>query len=598
MEKEKSMARAPVSEQQARVDAILWQSIFLPLIPLALTALVLFWQLRAASETTEWVDHTDQVIAKASEVERLILQKESSLRGFVITGQPVFLEPYEAAEKRLGVAFDELRTLVSDNPSQQQRANETQGLVRRWDEYARETLERRKASGSTLEMLAAVSANADRNRSQMDLVLREMRAFSSTEEDLRNVRTRAASEASNRLIWIGGLLLSFVAGVLVLFTRRQLLSVSNDFGAALQVARTREEALKESEGKLAEKLVAEQESARNEAEQRERLTRAVRSYGVFIDRLARGELGATLESEGEGELAQLGMNLEVMGRALRTMTLRIHEAVNSLSSATAEILTTTQQQSSAATESAAAVVETVATVDEVVQTAQQTAERAKQVDAASQRSVEVSAAGREAVTLTIESMGRARDQVASIGERILALSEQAQTVGQIITTVNELAEQSNLLALNAAIEAARAGEHGRGFAVVAQEIRGLAEQSKRATTQVRGILGDIQKLTTAAVLATEQGNKAVGSAVDLVRDAGSRIEQLAGTIATTALTAQQIVETAQQQVTGVGQISQATHAIRQAATQTVEGTRQTERAARDLNELSVRLRDAVSQYRT
>ena len=83
-----------------------------------------------------------------------------------------------------------------------------------------------------------------------------------------------------------------------------------------------------------------------------------------------------------------------------------------------------------------------------------------------------------------------------------------------------------------------------------------------------------------------------------MRDAGSRIDQLAGTIATAAVTAQQIVETAQQQVTGVGQISQATHAIRQAATQTVEGTRQTERAARDLNELSVRLRDAVSQYRT
>lgn len=592
------MAREPVSEQQARVDTILRQSIFLPLLPLILTALVLFWQARAASETTAWVDHTDLVIVKASEVERLILQKESSLRGFVITGLPLFLESFDAAEKRLELAFHELRTLIVDS-QQQQRVIEMQGLVRRWDEFARDTVQRRKtSSSSTSEMFAALGSATERNKGQMDLITREMRAFGATEESLRNLRIQAAREASRRQLWGGGVLLAFVAGVLVLFTRRQLLLVSSDFGAALQVARSREAAMQESERKLAEKLVAEQQGLRDEAEQRERLTRAERSYGVFIDRLARGELGATLKGEGEGELSQLGMSLEMMGRALRTMTLRIHEAVNSLSSATAEILTTTQQQSSAATESAAAVVETVATVDEVVQTAQQTAERARQVDAASQRSVEVSAAGREAVALTIEAMGRARDQVASIGERILALSEQAQTVGQIITTVNELAEQSNLLALNAAIEAARAGEHGRGFAVVAQEIRGLAEQSKRATTQVRGILGDIQKLTTAAVLATEQGNKAVGSAVDLVRDAGARIDQLAVTIATAAVTAQQIVETAQQQVIGVGQISQATHAIRQAATQTVEGTRQTERAARDLNELSVRLRDAVSQYRT
>jgi len=592
------MARPAVSEQQTRVDAILRQSIFLPLIPLIVTALVLFWQLRGAAETTEWVDHTNLVIAKSSEVERLILQKETSLRGFAITGLPVFLETFENSAKRLDGAFEELRALVADNPPQVQRAVETQGLARRWDELAEDTIARRRSGGGTPESFAALAATVERNKGQMDLILRDMRAFIATEEDLRYVRTRTASEASHRLVWVGGVLLSGVAAVLVIFTRRQLFSVSNDFGAALAVAATREEALQDSESKLAQKLEAEQTSLRNEAEQRERVARAVRSYGVFIDRLARGELNATLESGGEGELGQLGLNLEVMGRALRTMTLRIHEAVNSLSSATAEILTTSQQQSSAATESASAVVETVATVDEVVQTAQQTSERARQVDAASQRSVEVSAAGRDAVALTIDAMGRARDQVASIGERILALSEQAQTVGQIITTVNELAEQSNLLALNAAIEAARAGEHGRGFAVVAQEIRVLAEQSKRATMQVRGILGDIQKLTTAAVLATEQGNKAVGSAVDLVRDAGARIDQLAVTIATTALTAQQIVETAQQQVAGVSQISQATHAIRQAATQTVEGTRQTERSARDLNELSVRLREAVSQYRT
>jgi methyl-accepting chemotaxis protein len=598
MKKETTMARAAVSEQQTRVDRILWQSTFLPLIPLVITALVLFWQIRAASETTEWVDHTDVVISQASEIEQLVLQKETALRGFALTGSPSFLETFEASNKRLDIAFDALRALVVDNPAQQQRVTETQRLARRWDEFAQDTVQHRKSGGGTPESFAYLASVVERNKDQMDMIGREMSGFRGIEEGLRTVRTHAASDAERRLVWVGGGLLAFVAAVLVLFTRRQLFTVSSDFGAALAVAGTREEELRDSESKLALKLEAEQQSLRNEAEQREQLTRVVRTYGVFIDRLARGELSATLEREGDGDLAQLGLNLEVMGRALRTMTLRIHEAVNSLSSATAEILTTSQQQSSAATESASAVVETVATVDEVVQTAQQTSERAKQVDAASQRSVEVSAAGREAVASTIESMGRARDQVASIGERILALSEQAQTVGQIITTVNELAEQSNLLALNAAIEAARAGEHGRGFAVVAQEIRGLAEQSKRATTQVRGILGDIQKLTTAAVLATEQGNKAVGSAVDLVRDAGARIDQLAVTIATTALTAQQIVETAAQQVTGIGQISQATHSIRQAATQTVEGTRQTERAARDLNELSVRLREAVSQYRT
>ena len=88
-----------------------------------------------------------------------------------------------------------------------------------------------------------------------------------------------------------------------------------------------------------------------------------------------------------------------------------------------------------------------------------------------------------------------------------------EPLGKSCSTVNDLAEQSNLLAVNASIEAAKAGEQGKGFAVVAQEVRNLAEQSKQATIQVRSILNDIQKATNAAVMVTEQGSKAVEAGV-------------------------------------------------------------------------------------
>jgi methyl-accepting chemotaxis protein len=331
---------------------------------------------------------------------------------------------------------------------------------------------------------------------------------------------------------------------------------------------------------------------------REELARAVSTYARFVERVAKGDLAAEVGAEGSGDLGKLGENLAAMGKALRRMTEDVRTTVGSLSTATQEISATTQEQSASAAESAAAVAETVATVDEVTQSAQHVADRARAVANGARESVQGSAAGRDAVERTVAAMDRAKEQVEAIAARMLALSEQAQAIGQVIGTVNELAEQSNLLALNAAIEAARAGEHGRGFAIVAQEVRALAEQSKRATAQVRSLLGDVQRSTATAVLATEEGNKAVGVALERVREAGGRIEQLASVIDTSAMAAEQILAAAEQQVTGVGQISRAMHSIDQATAQTVEGTRQAERAARELNELALRLRDTVAQYRT
>ncbi|MDQ3037424.1 MAG: methyl-accepting chemotaxis protein [Myxococcota bacterium] len=345
------------------------------------------------------------------------------------------------------------------------------------------------------------------------------------------------------------------------------------------------------------KVSSEQQSAEAQRLEKDELARAVAKYGAFVGNVARGDLTGNVVPEGEAQLALLGRDLASMGEALRKMTSGVTEAVGSLASATAELMATSQEQSASAAEAAAAVTETVSTVDELTQTSRTSSERAREVADSARRSVDASDAGRAAVDASIAAMERVQSQMGAIAERILGLSEQAQRVGQIVSTVGDLAEQSNLLALNAAIEAARAGEHGRSFAVVAQEVRSLAEQSKRATVQVRGILAEIEKSTTQAVLVTEQGGKAVTDAVRTAREAGGRIEQLAGVISESAGAAQQIATTSQQQVTGVSQIAQAMHSINQASTQSVEASRQTERAARDLGALSDRLRDATRQYR-
>jgi methyl-accepting chemotaxis protein len=214
-----------------------------------------------------------------------------------------------------------------------------------------------------------------------------------------------------------------------------------------------------------------------------------------------------------------------------------------------------------------------------------------------QEASRVAGDGVEAAQHAADGMADLREKVESIAENILALSEQSQKIGEIITTVSDLADQSNLLALNAAIEASRAGEQGKGFAVVATEIRNLAEQSKAATSQVRTILGDIQRATNATVLSTEQGTRGVDDGIRLVEKTGKTIGELALVIDHASQSAHLIAASVRQHSVGMEQVAAAMVNINQATTHNLSATADTRKAAEHLTNLASGLTRAVAQYR-
>ena len=272
----------------------------------------------------------------------------------------------------------------------------------------------------------------------------------------------------------------------------------------------------------------------------------------------------------------------------------VNRTVEQLTSVSAEILAGTTQQAAGMREHSSAVTETVTTVDEVLQTSEQAAQRAQAVAESSQRAAQAGHAGRKAVEDSVNAMGTVREQTGSIAESILTLAEQAQAIGEIIATVNDIAEQTNVLSLNAAIEASRAGEHGKGFSVVAGEVKALADQSKKATAQVRQILGEIQKATNAAVMVTEQGSKSVNEAIKTVNDAGATIRTLADIISEAVQAAAQIAASSAQQATGMRQIHQAMQNINQVSVQNLAATNQSEQAAKHLSTVGTALKQLVA----
>jgi methyl-accepting chemotaxis protein len=335
--------------------------------------------------------------------------------------------------------------------------------------------------------------------------------------------------------------------------------------------------------------------------------RRVRVLVKVAELSAAGDHAADAPPLGDDEIGRLGEVWNAMMATIRhllgeekaarvrieTLLAGVAETANGISAAAAELLAGTTEQAAAAQQQAAAVAQTVSTVNEVAETSRQAAERAPSVADAANRAVEIARAGRKAVDDTVVGLRSVKDQVQAITVGTMALAEQGQAIGEITSTVKDLAEQTNLLALNAAIEASRAGEQGKGFAVVAGEVKALADQSKKATAQVRQILGQIQKATTSAVAAAEEGKRSVDAAVTVALQAGETIRALGETVTESGQVVGQMAASAGQQANGMSQIHHAMSNINQASSQHLAATQQATRTAQALSDAGRRLTEMM-----
>ena len=499
----------------------------------------------------KWVEHTFEVIQNLDSILAALIDAETGERGFLLTGTDAYLDPYNQGSQKVNGSIDKVQELTVDNSKEQALINAIRPLAAAKLALLQESIDLRREQGKGLDAVIKV-LRTNKGKNLMDQIRTLVGEMEAEEHRLLEERNKDSESSAGTLRLV--------------ITLGSLLSILTLLAGGLWLTNS--------------------------------IAKPLRKLTGMVERIAKDDLTVLIEAgDRTDEVGALQRSLRTMVDSLRGLNKELQSGFSVLASSSSEILATVSQVNASAAETATAVSETSTTAEEVKQTAHLSNQKAKVVQEVAQKAAAVSEIGRGAVTATIEGMNRIREQMEAIAESVVRLSEQGQTIGEIIASVNDLAEQSNLLAVNAAIEATRAGEYGKGFAVVAQEVKSLAEQSRQATAQVRTILMEVQKATSAAVMATEQGTKAVVAGVKQANDAGESIRSLTGTVGEASQAATQIAASSQQQLVGMDQIASAIANIHQATTQNMAGTKQLEMSARSLQEMGGRLKVLVERQR-
>ena len=520
---------------------------------IAVVITVTSYNLSLMAEAVEEVDRSHGVITALTRMREALINMETGVRGFALSGKESFLEPVQIGEQEFQKAFQE--ALANTQTPQRRAAIERLAAMgKEWQQQGltplialRQEINAGRASFAEMEALV----RSERGKAKMDEIRVTFAQIIEERHGLLQQRLERLDEVSTQTHWVlyGSGAVAFALAITL----------------ALALARS-------IGGRIAIALQAAEATAAGD------LTTPVRVEGS-------DEIGRMLQA-----VATMQQSLREMLGEIRRNTDHLSEAATTLATVAGDVERAVNEQNDASSTMAAAVEELTVSIGEVAKNAEEASSVARESGA-------IAKEGGEVMQRTVESIKKIADRVTETAKDIGQLEKHSAEITSIVNVIETIAEQTNLLALNAAIEAARAGEYGRGFAVVADEVRKLAERTTISTQEITEMIAHIQQGTKQAVTAMETSVAEVEQGVQLANAAGESIERIAAGSGRVIDYASHISDALKEQSVASNQVARNVETIVQMADKNHQTVNRATAAVKLIEDAMQTLRQAVGRFK-
>jgi len=434
------------------------------LVLLIIISFVVYSGVSSLLSNSKWVNHTHNVLAKASSITAAAVDMETGMRGFMLAGKEEFLDPYKGGKKRFEESVKELSQTVSDNPSQVTLLSEINTTIENWQSKVTEkqiALRREVGVSKTMDDVAELVAKAE-GKAYFDKFREQIKTFKEREEVLMAKRIIALDTTSSMVInmTIFGTLFAVAIGLLaaVIVAKNIMRQLGGEPSYLTDITKS------VAEGDLDISMNHNPEGDTGVFAEIIKMVINLKEKSNIARKIADSDLNVTVNLASENDV--LGHSFQVMIQNLNDLVNQIQSSSKSITSGSNQVFSSNQLLLDGSNQQAGSLETISSSLTELTSQITINSDNADQAKALARLAQEAAQKGRK----QMEGLIIAMDEINSSG----------QDITSFIKTIDEIAAQTNLLALNAAIEAARAGEQGRGFAVVADEVRSLAARS--ATT--------------------------------------------------------------------------------------------------------------------